>query len=62
MESINIDELDEGTLVHGCEGHARVRKCVHGNKYYGYQPAPVSEEENPVEVDDMDVNYVPCCS
>ena len=75
MSAKTINDLELGTYVHGSEGYAVVRGCVHGNKYYAWRDedenawreeehrcaASGNEMADAVEVIDMDEDDLDCC-
>jgi archaeosine-15-forming tRNA-guanine transglycosylase len=56
-----INQLNDGQLVHGLNGYSRVRKCVHGNKYYAYISEENEDGEDFVEVSDDDEDHISAC-
>ena len=65
MSTKTIKDLELGQYVHGSEGYAVVRGCVHGKKYYGYAEDDHCTADGcwveAVEVVDMDEDYVSAC-
>lgn len=74
MKREKIEDLNLGDLVRTEDVEiSRVKECVHGNKYYAYcgdirdvnllrdNDFTQAEVDNAQDVQDSDLNLIPCC-